>query len=577
MQVMPSSIPTRTVAALACLACAAPALGDGDAGTFDRLAFDGPPPLCLFSETVAVRDEFADAGVLFRGPAPSDGGGVLGSCSFFLVTGISPPTFLGFNETAQFADGGIPRDPQTIQFLTPVDFVQAGVGSFIEAGFPVTMTAFDDQGVVVDATTIPLTQQASPLLVVAPEISRVEVTAPGARWVLDDLLYGESPGGDLEASPDVLWEILDPGGSATRSLTVANGAGHPIEFFVRELSPGAGEAAAEPTFVDLGPASAQNLAADTPARLQQRVQETGASSAPRILVYTEVEPLATTPDSDLDQALRSLDLPYTAVYGGNVANMFIPTLQGSEWDLVIFDHQVAFFYDPDFAVFDELLDHVDGGGRLVLSSWLIGERPDHPLWERLGFRWLTDLGEPTPVVWTAAEPDFFSVPDDVPEFTELGDFYGVDRQRVEAAPGSTVVAAYDPGGDEAPVDPAMILANQGRTLFRGFMDGNNTCDCDLDGRLDTVELWRDVVIRMLDEDIPWLTVAAEGTVPAGGELVLDVGFDTAGLPPGNHTATLQLRSNEAVFSTYEVGVTLEVTGAGIFADGFESGDTSSWR
>ena len=75
----------------------------------------------------------------------------------------------------------------------------------------------------------------------------------------------------------------------------------------------------------------------------------------------------------------------------------------------------------------------------------------------------------------------------------------------------------------------------------------------------------------------WLAFDAEGTVPANGELVLDVGLDAAGLPPGSHTATLLLRSNEAVFSTYEVGVTLEVTGAEIFADGFESGDTSRWR
>jgi hypothetical protein len=320
-----------------------------------------------------------------------------------------------------------------------------------------------------------------------------------------------------------------------------------------------------------------NLAVDPPARVQRRLQEIADPSAPRILVYTEVEPLATTPDSDLDQALRSLDLPYTAVYGGNVASMFIPALQGSQWDLVIFDHQVAFFYEPDFAVFDELLSHVDGGGRLVMASWQIGERPDHPLWERLGFHWLADLGEPLPVVWTGAEPAFFSVPDDVPEFTELEHYYGVDRQQVEVEPGGVVIAGFDPGGDEAPLAPAMILANQGRTLFRGFMDGNNTCDCDLDGRLDTVELWRDVVIQVLDEDVPWLTVDAEGTVPANGELVLDVGFDAAGLPPGTHDSTLLLRSNEAVFSTYEVVVTLEVTGADIFADGFESGDTSSWQ
>jgi len=49
----------------------------------------------------------------------------------------------------------------------------------------------------------------------------------------------------------------------------------------------------------------------------------------------------------------------------------------------------------------------------------------------------------------------------------------------------------------------------------------------------------------------------------------------AGLPPGTHGSTVLLRSNEAVFSTNEVDVMLEVTGAEIFAGGFESGDASS--
>ena len=571
-----STLATLALAGGLSIGLAGPAAADGDADTFRRLAFDDLPLYCLFSETAALRDEYADRGVRFRGPGPADGGGVLSTCAFFLVTGISPPTFLGFNQTAEFADGGVPRDPQTILFEPPVQFAQLDAGAFIEVGYPATLTAFDDQGAVVDTSTIALDEVAAPLLVMAPIIARVELSAPGARYIADDLLYGESAGDDLVLEPDSLAVALAPGAAASRTVTISNTSNHDLELFVRELSAG-GETAAGPVEVVVGEAAPQqNLIPEIPSRLMQRHQEVPHPTAPRILVFTEVEPLATTPDSDLDQALRSLDLPYTAVYGGNVASMFLPALAGATWDLVIFDHQVAFLYEPDLAVYDALLSHVDGGGRLIMASWQIGDRPDHPLWPTLGFHWLASYTTPQPVYWTGAEPRFFAVPDDVPRFTELAEFYNIDGHRIEVLPGTTILASLEDSERAGPDAAAMVLANDDRTLFRAFMDGNNICDCDADGRLDTVELWRDLVIQMLGEDMPWLATAAEGVVPAGGQLALEVRLDATDLAPGTAGATLLLRSNEAVFSTYTLDVRLEVSGGELFADGFESGDTAAW-
>ena len=193
----------------------------------------------------------------------------------------------------------------------------------------------------------------------------------------------------------------------------------------------------------------------------------------------------------------------------------------------------------------------------------------------LGFRWVSDYTTPEPIGWTDEDPKLFAVPNDVPEFTILEDAYAVDGQQVETLPGATVMAVRT-GAEEAPDPAAIIVANNGRSLFRGFMDGANPNDLDGDGRLDRFELWRNVVLRMLGEDVPWLATASEITVPAGSQTALEVRLETGGMDLGTWASQLVLRSNEAVFSTYTVEVRMTVGSAIVFADGFESGDTSAW-
>jgi hypothetical protein len=141
---------------------------------------------------------------------------------------------------------------------------------------------------------------ASPLLVSAPGISRVEVTAPGARYVLDDLLFGESPGGDITPLPSTLSVSLQPGVTATRTLTLHNAAGHDIDFFVRELSEPVGGALGPVGYVEGDAVPLDNLTADRADTSLVRHQAAESPTEPRILVYTEGEPLATVPETDLE-------------------------------------------------------------------------------------------------------------------------------------------------------------------------------------------------------------------------------------------------------------------------------------
>ncbi len=549
----------KTLAAgLFTLTLAGTANADGDAGTFARLGFDDLPQYCLFQDTLPLRDEYADRGLDFLGPAPQDGGGVLTYCSFFLVIGWTPPNLLGFNEAAVYSDGGIPRGPQTIVFAEPVNFVEADVGAAIEVGYPATMTAFDAAGAPLTSTSVAVAREAKPLLVEAPGIAKVVVDAPGARFILDDLLWGESAGGDLALQPDALTVTLTAGSQETRTINLRNAAGHPLEFFVQERG---GASAPERT----ASRTAEVTTAGDPVplvnlrepRTMQPVRYQSSDRGGRdlnLLVYTEIDPDDFNYDTDLDQALRSLDIPYTAIYG-NIP-FFREALQEQVWDAVIFDHQLAYLYEFDLPVYDELLAYLRTGGRLIMSTWQIADRPDHPLWAELGFEWLENYEAPEPVVWTDAEPRFFRVPNDVPDFIELGNYYLTHGHRVAARPGATVLARLLAKGQGA---DAMVLANDGRTLYRAFMDGANVVDRDGDEVLDTTELWRNLLVQMLAEPVPWLSVPDEGAVPAGGSVDIQVTIDAADLAPGDHAAHLELRTNEAVRDTYLLPITLTVT------------------
>ena len=625
--------------------CSSQARADGDSSAFRKVDFDPSFGPCLFSEIQALRDDFAPE-VRFRGPSPLDGGGVLGPCAFFLVTGITPPNVLGFNETAQYQNGGTPRDPETILFDPPTNFVQVKVGAFIEVGYPVTLTAYDANGAVVGTDTTALDPFTQTLVVEGGGIRRAVLSAPGARYIADDFRYGDSAGNDLQVDAPELRITVPVGSETTRDILLTNGSAHDMELFVwprqieeatqseRESEVGSGTgsgsrdsalasargagndgpvSALKPWFrarqletlpgrIDLGPGSAGNLQTlardplperDVPmiGRYDRYLGRNADPAAPKVLVFTEPDPISYVPETDLDQALRSLDLPYSVIYGG-AYNLYTELLvDEGPWDLVIFDHQFANFYEPDYAIYDRLLEYVQSGGRLIMSSWLAGERPDHPLWEALGFRFGESFIDPQPVYWTDDEPRFETAPNDVPDFSTLGDYYVIDGHQIERLEGAITLARYSgstlagsgPGvgsetgvgsktgvgseagvgsetgaGDDTDNSAAIVLANDGRTIFRAFNDGSNASDLDGDGLFDTYELWRNLLVQMVGERRPWFGFTEELDLSAGASGAVSVSVDATDLTPGTYTVDLEVWTNESAFRTYPVRVLIDV-------------------
>lgn len=157
------------------------------------IRFDDLTGPCLFNETNALRDEYATLGVHFTGPGPLDGGGVLGECSAFGVTGYSSPNFLAFHRSATLASGGVAAPPETIAFDTPIAYFEAKVGSYSSAGSTVTITGYSAGGTLAATDSAVLAPEMQTVVITATDILTVVVDTPAQVFVLDDVAFAGAP------------------------------------------------------------------------------------------------------------------------------------------------------------------------------------------------------------------------------------------------------------------------------------------------------------------------------------------------------------------------------------------------
>lgn len=277
-----------------------------------------------------------------------------------------------------------------------------------------------------------------------------------------------------------------------------------------------------------------------------------------VLIYAD-DPVHPAPDTYVDQALQRLGLSYTAFYEADFQG-FQDALESSSWDLVIFaDDNWA----PDFGLFDALNEYVLSGGRLVLSSWVVEFDPGHPLWATLGFQVSGSVFEqPEPVHWWDPGHPLFTFPEEAPELTEVEPIgFGIYGQRGDPLDGATAVAGYTtPGPDEGEAN--LVIANEERTAFRGFLDAQSSADVDGDGVPDGVELWENLAFGIgsgFFTDVLWLSETPEsGGIDPGESQEVTITIGDPSLAPGEYRGSVVFRTNAPKPTSVTVDVTLTV-------------------
>jgi len=355
----------------------------------------------------------------------------------------------------------------------------------------------------------------------------------------------------------------------TQLLTLGNDGGAPLVYQAKERSRGSsppplpgGEVAGTGVFKQDVKAAVEVPVNGGGTKLAHPKAYTWTAAHPSadmsILVYAD-DIVHTAPETFIDQALQRLSLSYTAHYDADFEG-FQSDLESGSWDLVIFAGEN---FGPDFSLFDALNAYVDGGGRLVFTSWIVGFDPGQPLFEKLGFSYANDVfDEPSPVHWWEPEHPLFTFPEEAPEWTDLNAIgYGVYGQTGDPLEGAEAAAGYTtPGPDEGAA--SLVIANDERTLFKGFVDASNDADIDGDDVLDGVELWENIVTGIgqgFFTDVSWLSEdPAAGTIPAHDSDAITLTIGDPSLAPGEYRGTVVFQTNAPKPKSVSVDVTLTV-------------------
>ena len=157
-----------------------------------------------FSDTQALRNQYAGSGLIFSAPG-NDGGARLDEGGVFAVTGYSPPNFLAFNAEAFYLNGGIPRTPETLTFAVPMTGVQFKAGSGFDSGFTLTAEAFDDAAMSLGSVSLVVAPTLATLAVpfVGIKTLVIDFDAPQGGLVIDDLEFSPAPAATATPTPTV--------------------------------------------------------------------------------------------------------------------------------------------------------------------------------------------------------------------------------------------------------------------------------------------------------------------------------------------------------------------------------------
>jgi hypothetical protein len=184
----------------------------------------------------------------------------------------------------------------------------------------------------------------------------------------------------------------------------------------------------------------------------------GTTAGARVLYFSDVSPAG--PDPYL-QALTSLGItptvvPQSSTSAPDTYPQFVTQLTAGGWDLVIF--QQRFWFDA--SVVTPLVDYVNGGGRIIWSTWNRTQvfAQMAPVFDAFGAGTTGNTNQT--VLTQIASPIWAGIPNPL-TFT-LDGTIGVSTLGLTATTGTAL-------GRWANNEVAVVASNNGRTLLTGYM------------------------------------------------------------------------------------------------------------
>jgi len=200
-----------------------------------------------------------------------------------------------------------------------------------------------------------------------------------------------------------------------------------------------------------------------------------------ILIFTD-EPNDHRLRQSVAYAANELDLKYMIT--GDQSNL-VYYLDEYDFDLLIVDSP---WNSWAAGMIDEITEHVEGGGKFIASYYYAHNDPTNALWPLLGFEPLSAVpGGSDMYIWTSGHP-IFNLPNDyaADRFEPTYD-YGTEGSLLHVYANATSLGGMTASAEEN--QSTIVLANDGRTLFTGYLIDQFQGDFDNSTYVDNIELW----------------------------------------------------------------------------------------
>jgi hypothetical protein len=206
------------------------------------------------------------------------------------------------------------------------------------------------------------------------------------------------------------------------------------------------------------------------------------SSNADILMYTTEPYSVNSYVSPVANALNILELPFYLTFDDEYLNL---SLNLYEWDLIIIDEP---YYYLGLSVYNSIIEYLNSGGKLLMSTYWVSWNPSLPIWSYLGFEFSSDLPNSSPIYIWESSHSIFNTPISygANNYTPVLD-YGDEGDLLTVLPNATALAGFTSTAQEG--NASIVLRNDGKTLFNGYLIDEFSGDVDDSTYEDRLELW----------------------------------------------------------------------------------------
>jgi hypothetical protein len=191
-----------------------------------------------------------------------------------------------------------------------------------------------------------------------------------------------------------------------------------------------------------------------------------AAADAKVLVYSDDPYSNGVSNSAVPRVLNQMEIPFYLTWRWAALNNSLNgTWYGDEWDLVIVDN-VNFIIS---GVYSGILDYLQTGRQLIMTTFGVAYHPNDPLWAYMGANYSEgwDSNEPA-YIWDSNHPVFDgAISYAAPSLNVSNAFFADDGDKLTVFDNATALAGFT--ATEAEDNASIVLRNDGQTLLNTFL------------------------------------------------------------------------------------------------------------